>query len=85
MAVSNLAKMIVTNATIASINPVEDVEVEFGTSEAAIYYWYLAYETTIVDSSGREHTVDLNWTIDGLMKTLPEYIWLPEPSHCLKQ
>lgn len=62
---SNLAKMIVTNATVASINPVEDVEVEFGTSEAAIYVWCLASRTTIVDSSGREHTVDLDWTIDG--------------------
>ena len=64
-AASNLAKMIVTNATIASINPVEDVEVEFDTSEAAIYYWYLASETTIIDSNGQEYTVDLDWTIDG--------------------
>jgi hypothetical protein len=93
---SNLAKMIVTNATIAGIKLVEDVEVEFGTSEAAIYYWYLAYETTITDSNGLEYTVDLDWTIDGYNEniagvymatgtfTLPEAVVQSTPPRALE-
>lgn len=62
---SNLAKMIVTNATIASIRSVDDVEVEFGTSEAFIYYSHLAPQTTITDSNGQEYRASVDWTIDG--------------------
>lgn len=62
---SNLAKMIVSNVTIASIKPVQDVEVEFGTSEIVVCSWYLSQQTSIIDNNGLEHSVDLDWVIDG--------------------
>lgn len=51
-------------AYIVSIEPVEGIEVEFGTSlEAAIEQ--LPNTTNITDSKGNTHTVTLNWNIEG--------------------
>ena len=47
---------------IASITPVANVEVAYGTSEAAAIAG-LAATTTIEDSDSQTHTVNLSWTI----------------------
>ena len=54
----------VPDPSIVTILPVEDIEVSFGTSEQDAIA-ALAQTTTIVDSNEAEHTVSLNWTIEG--------------------
>jgi hypothetical protein len=50
--------------TIAEIEPVDDIEVPWGTSlEDALAM--LSPQTTITDSYNRTHVVDLQWTADG--------------------
>ncbi len=53
-----------TNPTIASITPVNNVEVPYGTEEA-VALAALADTTTITDGGNSTHTVNLSWTIDG--------------------
>lgn len=49
---------------IVSITPVNEVEVEFGTTEEAAK-GKLPKTTTILDSKNKIHTVNLNWTIEN--------------------
>lgn len=51
-------------ATIASINPVDDISVAYGTSES-IALSELEPSTRIIDSFGNSHLVALSWTIAG--------------------
>lgn len=51
-------------AVIASITPVDDVSVSYGTSQAVVL-GELQPSTTILDSFGNSHLVGLNWSIEG--------------------
>ncbi|NLM92288.1 MAG: T9SS type A sorting domain-containing protein [Bacteroidales bacterium] len=51
-------------AVIAGINPVDDISVSFGTSQA-VALGELQPSTTIMDSFGNNHLVGLSWNIEG--------------------
>ena len=51
-------------AVIASINPVDDLSVSYGTSEAFVLD-ELQPSTTILDSFGNSHLVGLDWSVEG--------------------
>ncbi len=58
------ATVTVLNPFIVSIEDVDDIEVDFGTSETDAIS-LLAEKTTIADSAGEEHEVDLTWSIEN--------------------
>lgn len=48
--------------TLSGITPADDIEVDYGSSEAQVIA-LLAAVTTIIDSAAQTYYVDLNWTI----------------------
>ena len=58
------ATVTVLNPFIVSIEDVDDIDVDFGTSETDAIS-LLAEKTTITDSADEEHEVDLTWSIEN--------------------
>ncbi|MEE4178150.1 MAG: Ig-like domain-containing protein [Bacteroides sp.] len=57
-------EVVMEAAVIASITPVDDVSVSYGTSEAVVLS-ELQPSTTILDSFGNSHLVGLDWSIEA--------------------
>lgn len=57
-------EVVIETTVIASINPVDDLSVSYGTSEAVVL-GELQPSTTIIDSFGNSHLVGLTWGIEA--------------------